>query len=300
MGGMDASMKNLSSDSFDYPEAFSRNLGWITEEEQQLLRQKRVAIGGLGGVGGGHLLTLSRLGVGKFNLSDLDNFELANFNRQAGATISHLNQPKLDVMKSLALDINPELKINNFSEGVDESNLDRFLDGVDLYVDGLDFFVLNIRKAVFEACAKKGIPAITAAPLGMGVALLCFMPGRMTFEEYFRLEGQSEQEQLARFLLGLSPSMLQLPYLVDKSRVNFEEQRGPSTIMACELCAGVAATHALKILLARGDVLAAPWGLHFDAYRNKFKTTWRPWGNNNPIQQIGLVLARRKLGIHRS
>jgi len=60
---------------FHYATAFSRNIGWITETEQEVLRNKRVAIAGLGGVGGSHLLTLTRLGIGKFNISDLDIFE---------------------------------------------------------------------------------------------------------------------------------------------------------------------------------------------------------------------------------
>ena len=75
---------------FDYHEAFSRNLGWVTEAEQETLRNKRIAIAGMGGVGGSHLLTLTRLGIGAFNLADFDQFELANFNRQAGASVSHL------------------------------------------------------------------------------------------------------------------------------------------------------------------------------------------------------------------
>ena len=68
---------------FYYRSAFSRNIGWVTETEQEVLRTKRIAIAGLGGVGGSHLLAFTRLGVGKFNISDLDVFELANFNRQA-------------------------------------------------------------------------------------------------------------------------------------------------------------------------------------------------------------------------
>ncbi|MCB1667836.1 MAG: ThiF family adenylyltransferase [Porticoccaceae bacterium] len=280
---------------FNYQEAFSRNLGWVTEAEQALLSQKCVAIAGMGGVGGGHLLTLARLGVGRFRISDFDQFELANFNRQAGASVSHLNRDKVDVLAEMVLDINPSLDLEKYPEGVNESNLDRFLEGVDLYVDSLDFFALDARKAIFAACARKGIPAITAAPLGMGVAFLYFMPGRMTFEQYFRLEGQPEQEQLVRFLMGLSPAMLQIPYLVDTSRVDFARQKGPSTIMACELCAGMAATQALKILLERGEVDCAPRGIHFDAYRNKLKTTWRPWGNNNPLQRLGIRIARKRV-----
>lgn len=78
--------------AFQYDEAFSRNIGWVTAEEQCVLRTKRVAIAGLGGVGGGHLLTLTRLGIGGFHLADFDTFDLANFNRQASAATSTLGQ----------------------------------------------------------------------------------------------------------------------------------------------------------------------------------------------------------------
>lgn len=280
--------------NFDYLSAFSRNIGWITREEQQLLRSKRIAIAGLGGVGGSHLLTLTRLGVGGFSIADMDRFELANFNRQAGADVKALGLSKVGVMATKAREINPTLELRTFSEGVTDANLESFLDDIDLYIDGLDFFVLDMRAKLFAACAERGIPAITAAPLGMGVALLNFLPGRMTFEEYFGFENQPENERIVRFLMGLSPAMLQTPYLVDPSAVDLASHRGPSTAMACELCAGVAATEALKILLRRGKVFAAPWGIHFDAYRTKLRRTWRPGGHRNPLQRIGLNIARKK------
>lgn len=282
------------ADSFNYHEAFDRNIGWVTADELDVLRGKRIAIAGLGGVGGVHLINLTRLGIGNFNIADMDTFELANFNRQAGASLSHLNRSKVEVMAEMARDINPELDIRCFDAGVNLDNLDAFLADVDLYVDGLDFFALEPRKALFAACAEKGIPAITAAPFGMGVALLNFLPGKMTFEEYFRLEGHERQEQLLRFLLGVAPAMLQMRYMADKTRVDLQTQKSPSVPMACNLCAGFAGVQALKILLNRGDVVAAPWGLHFDAYRYKLAKTWRPWGNRNPLQQLAMIIARRQ------
>lgn len=279
----------------NYDDSFARNIGWVTQGEQTTLRGKRIAIAGLGGVGGSHLLTLTRLGIGAFHIADFDTFEIANFNRQAGASHSHVGQPKVDVMATMALDINPDLKLKRFTVGMTKDNVDDFFEDVDLYVDGIDFFCIEARRLAFAACAERGIPAITAAPLGMGVAMLNFLPGKMSFEEYFRFEGQNEQEQLLRLLLGLSPAMLHSSYLVDPSRVDFENHRGPSTPMACELCAGVAATEALKILLNRGNVSAAPTAIHYDAYQNRLARTWRPWGNRNPIQQIALHIARRRL-----
>ena len=280
---------------FDYDAAFSRNLGWVTEAEQQQLRQKCIAIAGLGGVGGSHLLTLTRLGIGKFKLADFDTFDIPNFNRQAGAMMSTVGQPKAEVLARMAKDINPELKITSYPGGVDKSNLDAFLDGVDLYVDSLDFFAFEARRNMFAACAAKGIPAITAAPLGMGTAMLIFMPGQMTFEEYFRLEGYDEFEQGVRFLLGLAPQRLHMRYLVDPTRIDLANHKGPSTGMACQLCAGVAASNALKILLRRGDVIAAPQGLHFDAYANKLIKTCLPRGNNGLLQRLKIRLAKHIL-----
>jgi tRNA A37 threonylcarbamoyladenosine dehydratase len=91
--------------AFDYDTAFSRNLGWLTAGEQQTLRGKCVAIAGLGGVGGLHLLTLVRLGVGRFRLAEFDTFELVNFNRQIGAALSSIGKPKIDVIMALTRDI---------------------------------------------------------------------------------------------------------------------------------------------------------------------------------------------------
>ena len=285
----------MSEGLFRYDETFARNIGWVTEAEQAALRGKRIAIAGVGGVGGVHLLSLARLGIGAFHVAEMDTFDLVNFNRQAGAMMSTLGRPKVDVMVEMARQINPELDIKVFGEGVNAGNLDAFLDGVDLYVDGLDFFAFQARRDTFNACHAKGVPAVTAAPLGMGTAVLSFLPGKMSFEEYFRLDGCDEDEMAVRFLLGLSPAMLQRGYLADPSRVDFAARRGPSTIAACQLCAGVTATEALKILLGRGEVLCAPWGFQFDAYRNRYIKTWRPWGNRNPVQQIGLFVARRQL-----
>jgi len=280
---------------FDYSRAFSRNLGWITESEQEVLRNKRVAIAGLGGVGGSHLLTLSRLGIGAFHISDFDSFDLVNFNRQAGASVSHLGRQKVDVLSEMALDINPTLEIRKFPEGIGEQNVHEFLDGADLYVDGLDFFAVPARRLVFAECTARSIPAVTAAPLGMGVSLLNFLPNQVSFEEYFRMDGQEETEQLLRFLVGLSPVRLQMGALVDESRIDLQNRKGPSTAMGCELCAGMAGAQALKILLSRGSVIAAPRALHLDAFSNRFKITWRPGGSNHPIQRLSLAIARKKI-----
>ena len=135
----------VTSPRFDYSTAFDRNIGWLTEVEQRSLRHKKVAIAGMGGVGGYYLTTLGRLGVGKFHIADLDTFELANFNRQYGAFMSTLGRQKVEVLAEMAADINPDCEIETFPTGVNDENLQRFFQGVDVYLDGLDAFVPDLR-----------------------------------------------------------------------------------------------------------------------------------------------------------
>jgi molybdopterin/thiamine biosynthesis adenylyltransferase len=287
--------KDPMTEAFSYDRAFSRNIGWVTAKEQEVLRGKRVAIAGMGGVGGIHLLTLARLGIGAFHIADFDVFDIANFNRQIGANMSTLGRPKAEVLSEMARDINPEIDIKIFRSGISDENLAEFLRNVDLYVDSLDFFAFAARQSTFAVCAKLAVPAITTAPLGMGTALLNFLPGKMTFEEYFRWGDLSEDEKALRFLVGLAPASLHGRYIADPSTISLEERRGPSTVMGCDLCAGVAATEALKILLKRGKVHAAPRGMQFDAYRNKMVNTWRPGGNNNPLQRLAMRIIRKRM-----
>ena len=282
--------------TFDYAQAFSRNIGWVTDAEQERLRNSRVAIGGLGGVGGVHLLTLARMGIGRFTIADFDVFDIVNFNRQVGATVSTLERPKIDVLAEMAKDINPEIELRLLPAGIQSDTLEEFLADVDVYVDGLDFFAFEARRTTFAACERKGIPVVTAAPLGLGTALLVFAPGGMSYEDYFGFNDcSSEIEMAIRFLVGLSPAMLQRGYVADMSRVNLAERKGPSSIAACQLCAGVAAIETLKLVLGRGGVRLAPWGSQFDGYRMRYVRTWRPWGHRNPLQRLMAFLVKSQL-----
>lgn len=287
----------MSTVEFDYDKAFSRNIGWFSEQEQTQLKEKRVAIAGCGGVGGIHSLTMARLGVGKFNLADFDEFGVENFNRQVGAMMSTVDQPKMDVMNRVLKDINPHADLRSFPHGVNDDNVDEFLEDVDLYIDSLDFFAIKARISVFKKCAEKGIPAVTAAPLGMGTAFLCFMPGQMTFEEYFGMDGQSETEQYLRFYLGLAPAGLQSKYLVDPTKLNLAKKVGPSTIVGCTMSAGVAGAYAVKILLGRGDLVCAPEGMHWDPYMNEMQKTHIPGGHSSMEFKERLQAAKQAFGI---
>lgn len=281
---------------FSYNEAFSRSLGFLTPTEALVLKTKTVAIAGCGGVGGHYAEVLARLGVTKFRIADPDFFEMVNFNRQNASGINSLGQSKVEVIRQRILDINPEAEVICFYEGVNDSNRDAFLSGTDLYLDGLDFFVIDERLSIFRSLREKGIPGITVAPTGMGAALLVFTEKSMSFDQYFGLANhQSKEERAIRFLVGLTPSLIQRKSQVEYAAVNFSLGKVPSTPMGCYLCAGVAGTTALKLLLNRGPVQQAPWSLHFDAYSNTYKKKYVWGGASNPIQIFKRWLVKKIL-----
>lgn len=293
-------MDTAINTAFDYGQAFSRNLGWVTAAEQEILRGKRVAIAGLGGVGGVHATTLARLGIGALNLSDLDTFDIANLNRQAGASMATLGRAKLDVTAETVRAINPEIALRTFPGGIHPGNVEAFLEGVDVYVDGLDFFAFDARESVFAAAWRKGIPAVTVAPIGMGAATLCFIPGKgMSFHDYFAWAGMTDTQRAVRFLVGLTPSLMQRTYLADKTRTDFAARKVPSLPMGVMMCAGVAATETLKLLLGRGLVRPAPAVIHYDAYRQKLVKTRRIGGNRNPLSRLAIWATERILSMRR-
>lgn len=282
--------------TFNYKMAFSRNLGWITEDEQNTLQQKRVAIAGVGGVGGHYCEVLARLGIQKFTIADFDVYELANFNRQNTSGMKNLNRSKTDSVRERILDINPNADVRVFTDGIHSANIEDFVADADLYIDGLDFFVLDERFKLFKILFEKNIPAMTIAPVGMGASLMLFAKGSMSFEEYFGFNEETPLlEKALRFLVGLTPSMMHVKYLVDRSKANFAEKKAPSTAMGCYLCAGIGGTMALKVLLGRGPIKMAPWVLHFDSYLQKYKCSYVWLGAKNPLQKIKTIIARRIL-----
>jgi molybdopterin/thiamine biosynthesis adenylyltransferase len=269
-----------------YAEAFKRNRGLITEEEQEKLRNSRVAIAGMGGVGGVHLITLARLGIGKFTIADPDIFEVANFNRQYGATISNLGRNKAEAMAEMALDINPELNIRVMTDAIDEQNAGEFLDEADLFVDSIDAFETSFRRIIFRRAAKLGLYAIGAGPVGFSTVWVTFAPKGMSFDDYFALtDAQNDADQFINYIVGMAPQATHRRY-VDPSHVNISEQYGPSVGAACNLASGVLATDCVKLLLGRGQIRAAPYYQQFDPFVGKFVHGRLTRGNHSLMQRI--------------
>ena len=236
---------------WSYEEAFSRNLGLISHDDQRRLRDARVAIIGMGGVGGVHLATLARLGIGRFTIADPDVFTTVNFNRQYGAMLRNLGRGKADAMAAEARQINPDLDLRVFSEPVTASNVGEFLEDATVLVDGVDFFEFDMCRLVFREMRRRGRWGLTAGPLGFSAAWLLFDPQGMDFDTYCDMrDGMDPLDQAAAYAIALAPAGTHWPYL-DLSQVDMKATRGPSAGLACQLCSGIAAAETAKIILGR-------------------------------------------------
>jgi len=294
IAGPDIAHPEGHREEWSYEEAFARNQGLINPTEQRRLRKSRIAIIGMGGVGGIHLATLARLGIGAFNIADGDTFEVANFNRQYGAETKTIGQNKARVMAEKALAINPDADIRIFNHAITPENVREFLAGVDLVIDGIDFFSIESRRLVFRTAQELGVWAVTAGPIGFSTAWLVFDPGGMWFDTYFDLKDSMDRaDQLIAFAVGLTPRATHLSYL-DISRVDPRSEQAPSASLACHLASGVAAAEAIKILLQRRPIRPVPWYFQFDAYRHLLRKGRLRLGNRHPWQLFKRWWLRRR------
>lgn len=275
-----------------YPAAFARNRGLVSADGQERLRRATVAIAGAGGVGGSHALTLARQGVGGFKLIDPDTFSVVNFNRQVGAKVSSLGQGKAEEIGRMIRDVNPEARVEAHTAALDAGNVDSFLSGVDVVLDGLDFFALPARRLLFAKAREKGLWTITAGPLGFSSALLAFSPTGMSFDRYFDLGGNLVDDLVA-FLIGLAPRATHLPY-TDFSDVDAANGAAPSSIIGCQLSSVLVAMETVRLLLGHGEPAAAPHYCQLDVRRQLLRRG-RLWlGNRGPLQRLKRWVARRR------
>lgn len=258
-----------------YRQAFARNLGLINEDEQEKLRRTRIAIAGMGGMGGAHLLTLARTGVGAFTLADHDRFEVVNSNRQVGATQETIGRLKVDVMAEMARAIYPGADLRVMREAIDESNIDRFLDGAEIVMDGLDAFAIRTRRLMFNRARERGQWVISSGPFGFSAAVTVYAPNGPSLDDLHGLrDDMTDAEMLGAFFSKLVRFQEDLFYM-DFSRVDPQTGAAPSLGLATQLGASLAAVEAINILLKRRPVRAAPDMYRFDPYTHTFDCTWR-------------------------
>jgi len=144
---------------------FSRTQMLLGQEAMEKLHDSRVAIFGIGGVGGYVCEALVRSGVGKFDIIDDDKVCLTNINRQIIATRKTVGQYKVDVMKERMLDINPDISVNTYKCFFLPENASDFpFEEYDYVVDAVDTVTAKIELVM--KCKEIGVPIISSMGAG--------------------------------------------------------------------------------------------------------------------------------------
>ena len=136
---------------------FERTIALFGEEKFEKLKNSKILIFGIGGVGGYTVEALARAGIENFCLVDGDDVAESNINRQIIATTKTIGKPKVEVMKERILEINPDAKVETKkmfylpenSREIDFEKFDYIIDAIDTITAKLDI----IEKA--KKCNKK-------------------------------------------------------------------------------------------------------------------------------------------------
>lgn len=144
---------------FSYHEFVGRNIGFVTEAEQLKIKNSKVFVAGVGGMGGAALLNLVRAGVGEVWIADFDTFEISNLNRQLFANMDYVGLGKVESTVNQIKKINPELKIRTFDQDW-VRQLDTILPAMTVAINGCDDTRASI--TLMREAKKYGVTVIDA------------------------------------------------------------------------------------------------------------------------------------------
>lgn len=146
-------------------ESFERSAMLLGIDRVESLADKRVAIFGVGGVGGYVAEALARTGIGAFDLIDRDTVSVTNINRQIIATMDTVGKNKAEVMKERILSVHPEAEVMVHDCFFLPENADEFDFGAyDYVVDAVD--TVTAKLEIIERAKKAGVPVISAMGAG--------------------------------------------------------------------------------------------------------------------------------------
>lgn len=157
------------------PQRYARNLGTVGWEGQGALLRAKVAVVGLGGLGGYVVEALARMGVGSLILIDFDVFEAHNLNRQVLSTLGNLGMAKAEAARRRVAAVNAAVDVESHVERLTRENLPKLLAGADVVVDALDR--LPTRVMLQEGAGELGIPMVHGSIAGFLGQVMTILPG---------------------------------------------------------------------------------------------------------------------------
>ncbi len=257
-----------------YRQMVDRNIGLLTVEEQQRLRESKVCVLGLGGLGGVAFEVLVRCGIGTFSVVDKDTFEASNLNRQLLAVNETLGRRKIDVAVERAKAINPDVVVET-AETVTRQNVDHLLAGAAAAVMAID--QLPPCLLVSRAARRLGVPLVEGWAIPFA-NVRTFTGETPTLEECYGLPtigreletitvDELKQCQM-KVLFGLGRFDGVNDYYDEAAVEQIKQGRLTSFAPMVWLTAVLMAVETTKVLLGWGDLALAPEVALYDPFRN--------------------------------
>ena len=184
---------------------YERNIPALSLEESNLLRTKKVAVIGCGGLGGYIIEQLARLGIGTIRVVDGDVFEESNLNRQLLSDVTVLGQSKARTAKKRVQVVNPDIRVEALHLYMDEINASNVIAGCDAVIGALDN--IYTRRILEKSCEELGIPYIYGAIHGWVAQAGISMPGQRLIEKMYPEGATFKDKSTLSFTPGLCASM---------------------------------------------------------------------------------------------
>ncbi|MGY5863166.1 MAG: ThiF family adenylyltransferase [Candidatus Thorarchaeota archaeon] len=254
-----------------------RNMGIINSVEQRKIASTVIAQAGVGG-NADVVITLAQMGFQHFRIADPDVYETSNLNRQLGARVTTLSRNKAQVVAEDILEINPDADVKVYSDGITWDNVEEFVEGIDIVLDGLDVSVMHLRKRMFDLARERSIPVITCPVIGWGAGIAIFDPERSpSFGDFFgKIPDDPKSKDWQRFIENyaihfLSSKPAGIDIALGKKRAN--EGKPPAIAASCRLNAALVSTAVFSCLFDKGNLPIVPTTLHVDLLGRRMTNT---------------------------
>lgn len=184
---------------------YIRNIPALTEDECALLRTKRVAVIGCGGLGGHIIELLARIGVGNIRCVDGDVFDESNLNRQLLSAPALIGKSKTEAAAARVAGINPDVHVTAVNAFLHETNAAELIADCDAVLDALDG--IHARKLLAKACSDAGIPYVYGAISGWVAQTAVSMPGDGLIDRLYPDGVRIQDKSVLSFTPALCASM---------------------------------------------------------------------------------------------
>ena len=181
-----------------------RVLEGIGTSGMQRIRQARIAVVGIGGLGSVSAQQLTSLGVGLVRVVDRDIVEVSNLQRQLLYTGNNIGTPKVEVARKRLNELNPDVTVEALALSVTEVTANRVVEGMDVVIDGLDSF--KPRYALNRACIRHNVPYVFAGALSAVGNMTTILPGKTACLEC--VFSGIDEDQPTCATVGIYPTVL--------------------------------------------------------------------------------------------